>query len=130
MKTVKPFRLVIFTLFLLLPVLLTHCTYDNELDKYMDSLESCDTSNVTYSSTIQPILENKCYTCHSDANAPVYGNNIVLDYYSAVQQRSQTIVKAVKHAPGVANMPEGMEKLDPCTIAKIETWVNNGALNN
>ena len=127
MKTIKPV-LLIFISMLSIPLLLTHCTYDNEVEKYMDM--ACDTSNVTYSNTIQPILENNCYTCHNAEDASSIGGNIVLDNYQAVQEKATRILNAVQHAEGYSNMPKGQPKLDECTIAKIRIWVEEGALNN
>lgn len=96
----------------------------------MDSQMPCDTSNVTYSNTIQPILENNCYTCHNADDASSIGGNIVLDNYQAVEEKATRMLNAVQHAEGYSNMPKGQPKLDECTIAKIRIWVEEGALNN
>lgn len=127
MKSIKHV-LLIFIPMLSIPLLLTHCTYDNEVEKYMDS--QCDTSNVTYSNTIRPILENNCYTCHNAEDASSIGGNIVLDNYQAVEEKATRMLRAVQHAEGYTNMPKGQPKLDECTIAKIRIWVEEGALNN
>ncbi|MGM0531174.1 MAG: hypothetical protein ACQER7_07470 [Bacteroidota bacterium] len=115
---------------LTLPLLLTHCTYDNEVEKYMDSQMSCDTSNVTYSGEVQPILENNCYACHKEENAASVGTNIILDNYDDVKNNANRMLKAVQHEPGYSPMPKGQPQLDECTIAKIRIWVEEDAPNN
>jgi len=122
--------LLVFISMLSIPLLLTHCTYDNEVEKYMESQMPCDTGDVTYSNTIQPILENNCYACHNEDDASSIGGNIVLDNHQAVQEKATRVLKAVQHADGYSNMPKGQPKLDECTIAKIRIWVEEGAPNN
>jgi uncharacterized membrane protein len=129
MKLIKHFSLTVISL-LNISVLLTYCTYDNELEKYGDSRMPCDTSTVTYSNTIQSILEDNCYTCHNEEDASSIGGNVVLDSYQAVEEKANRVLKAVQHAEGYSNMPKGQAQLDECTIAKIRIWVEDGAPNN
>lgn len=109
----------------------TSCQYDNEEELYGKGGD-CDTSNVTYSQTIKPILTASCYTCHSSSNAPSFGSRINLENYNELMIRVNNgkLVGAISHSPGYTAMPLVGAKLDDCTIEKIKTWIDNGALND
>jgi len=130
MKIRRLFHVILFPLLIGIPLIFTHCTYDNEIDKYMGSQMPCDTAGITYSNDIQPILENNCYSCHNEANAASIGGNIILDNYGDVQNDANRVLKAIQHAPGYSPMPKGQPKLDECTIAKVRIWIENGAPDN
>ncbi len=108
-------------------VIITSCTYDSREE--VESLVTCDTTNVTLSLTILPILNNNCIVCHSGAS-PAGG----LDYenYSDLFSVANDgrLVGAINHLDGFEPMPRFAPKLPACEIMKIEKWVNDGALNN
>ncbi len=110
---------------LLLVMGMIGCTSDNYDDYYADN---CDTTNVTYSESVQPIMQNRCVSCHN-ANFPSGG--VRLDNYEQVKKHADEgdLLGSIKHLPGYEPMPQG-SKLDDCTILKIEIWIDNGALNN
>lgn len=90
---------------------------------------TCDTTGVTFSGTVQPILQATCYGCHS-SGAP--SGNVVLDTYAGVSSvvNDGSLLGAIKHQQGFVAMPQGGSKLPDCSIAKIEAWINAGAANN
>lgn len=91
--------------------------------------EDCDTSNVTYSGTIWPMIENNCYGCHSGANPS--GNILLVDYASVVAvANSGKLYGAVSHSPGYVAMPKNAPKLSDCKIDQIRIWIENGKPNN
>jgi hypothetical protein len=108
----------------------TSCYKDNADDMYPTVNNStCDTTNVTFSAVIKPIIDAKCATagCHIGTAATGY------DFTSwagveAVAMHDK-LLPAINHT-GPNPMPEGQAKLDDCTIAKITKWVNDGAKNN
>lgn len=104
------------------------CYYDNEEELY-PSGGNCTTDNMSYSQDILPILQSNCYVCHS---AAARQGNIVLEGHAALLQRvnSGQLLGAIKHQPGFSPMPQGQPQLSDCIIAKIESWVTDGALNN
>lgn len=111
----------------------TACYKDNAEDMYPGgggSTGGCDTTNVTYSGTIEPIIHASCATagCHFDASV----TGIDLFHYSGVaaMANSGKLVSAITHNGQASPMPKGMPKLDDCKIAKIVKWVNSGAPNN
>ena len=116
-------QLIAFTFFALM--LLYSCSYDNEEEYY--GLNECDTTNVTFSETIDPIISRNCKSCHYEGN----GTGITLVTYNNIQTVAESgkLLGALKHLPGYDPMPQG-GKLDDCTINKIETWVNDGTPNN
>lgn len=103
------------------------CYYDNEEALYPNLNSSCDTTNVTYSSTIEPILNNNCYSCHSDANA-AFGGNVHLQAATDVISMSSKIAVAIKRTGAFPMPPSG--KLSSCAISQFDIWVKKGTPNN
>lgn len=112
----------------LLMILTGSCYYDNEEYLYPNPVD-CDVTNVTYTQTIAPILENNCNACHSSAS-PSAG--IITDNYNSLQ----TIINdgsfrgSINHLQGWSPMPKGGNKLNSCDLAKIDAWIDDGAPNN
>ena len=103
------------------------CYYDNEEALYPSLNNSCDTTNVTYSAAILPILQNNCYSCHSNANS-AFGGNVQLEAYSDVVANIARIIPAIKQTGSKPMPPSG--KLKDCSINQFDIWVRNGMLNN
>jgi hypothetical protein len=103
------------------------CYYDNEEALYPTLNSSCDTTNVTFSGTIAPMLNNNCYSCHSDATAS-FGAGIHLQSFSDVVTNSARVVAAIKQT-GPYPMPPG-GKLNSCSVTQYDIWVRNGMPNN
>ena len=106
--------------------LITSCTYDSR-----SGIEPtlCDTTKVTYSLTIRPILINTCIECHSATNP---SDNLNYENYTdiAAVAKDGRLLGAIKHLPGYVPMPEFAPMLPDCQIQKIQKWVNDGAPNN
>ena len=103
------------------------CYYDVEEEIY-PSLD-CTLTNVTYSGVVEPILKSKCYKCHDAASN---NGNITLEGYTNLKKYvdSGQLLGAIKHSPGYSFMPKNEAMLVDCDIQKIETWVNEGAIQN
>jgi hypothetical protein len=104
------------------------CYYDNEVYLYGAGGSACDTTTVTYSGTIVPILNNNnCNTCHT----PTSGNGIITTDYADLKilATNGKLVNSV-NGTGVPLMPLSGQKMPSCTLAKISKWVRDGALNN
>jgi hypothetical protein len=108
-------------------VVLSACYYDVEETLYPGT--HCITSNITYGSTINSILQRNCYVCHSVAANTA---NVTLEGYDKlmVYVNNGKLVGAIRHEPGFKPMPQGASKLIDCDIAKIEQWIADGAPNN
>ncbi len=120
----------VFQIILLISVVvfIQSCYFDKEELLY-PSGNSCDTTNITYSETIAPIMENSCNGCHSGSD-PFAG--ISTDNYDDLK----TIVDngrfwgAVSHDPQYSPMPKDRPKLSDCSLLQIQTWIVEGALDN
>jgi mono/diheme cytochrome c family protein len=90
---------------------------------------TCDTTAVSYSGFVAPLLTTYCVGCHS-GGAP--SGNILLNSHAAVKTVAQNgkLIGSITWAAGYQPMPRGSAKLSSCNIAKIKAWVNNGAPNN
>ena len=106
-------------------VLLQSCYYDVEEELYPAT--SCETDNMSYQNDILPLLtSNGCIGCHGDlATLDLNGYNDIKIYVD-----NGSLLGSIKHESSFRAMPDNQPKLDQCTIAKIESWILNGAPNN
>lgn len=111
-------------------VLLASCYYDNEEALYPSYNTLCDTTNVTFSSTIAPMLSSNCLSCHSNSSAASLGNNIRLEDYADVQIRATAIAGSIKHTGTYSPMPKNGGKLMDCSIIQFDIWVKKGMPDN
>lgn len=119
---------------------LSSCNYNNEEEKYPKPINQviCDTANVSFKNTIQPILSNNCYSCHSDANK-ANGNGYSFEGHSNIMSHgfinaknaeNSRLYRSVAHLSGAEPMPLNLPKLVECDINRIKAWINQGALDN
>jgi uncharacterized membrane protein len=87
----------------------------------------CDTTNVKYSEQVTSVLNN-CISCHNASNS---SGNVLLDTYANVkiQVDNGKLKGSIEQTAGFSPMPQG-GKLSDCNILIINTWINEGALNN
>jgi hypothetical protein len=124
MTVKKIFVAVIFIL--VSGMLLPSCYFDKEETLY--PFQKCDTTHVTYSQTIAPIISANCLVCHYAGN-PL--SSVILDTWPNVQVyvSNGKLIPSIDHT-GPFPMPKGGSMLDDCTIQKMKRWVTNGAPNN
>lgn len=98
------------------------------LNNYCEQ-EDCDTVNVTFSSTVLPIIQNSCTGCHSGANPD---GGIRLENYSDIVAvaSSGSLIGVITHAAGYSPMPKNGSKLSDCKIAQIQKWIEDGTPEN
>jgi hypothetical protein len=120
----------IILLVIVLFALIASCYYDNEEALYPVYGSQCDTLNVTFSGTIAPILSSNCLSCHSNATASSFGNNIHLQDYADVKANATAVAGSIKHTGTYSPMPKNGGKLKDCSIKQFDIWVSNGMLNN
>jgi hypothetical protein len=123
MKTLFACLLIVFAI-------LPGCYYDSKENLYPVLDSACtDTVNVTYSSSITPILNNYCVSCHSGSNP---GGNINLQDYNTVKALVDNgqLLSSINHTGSVVPMPLNGGKLDNCKIAVFEKWILLKAPNN
>lgn len=112
---------------LIMIVILSSCYYDVEDEIYPTT--ECMTTDMSYALDIIPILEADCYECHSisanNGNVTLEGHENILKYVN-----DGKLLGAINHDGGFSPMPKERAKLLDCEIAKIDTWITDGALNN
>ncbi|MBK9731416.1 MAG: hypothetical protein IPO83_09020 [Chitinophagaceae bacterium] len=89
----------------------------------------CDTTNVTWSGVVSPILQTYCTGCHNAANA---SGGIILSEYggAAAVALNGKLVGTITFANGFSQMPPSGTMMPSCEITQITKWVNDGAPNN
>lgn len=111
----------------LLLFLVTSCYYDNEDYLYPDN--GCDTTNVTYSGSVAPILATNCNNCHNPGSPS--GGVIVNNYADLkVVVDNGRFWGSINHEQGYQPMPRNSPKLSECNLTKIKKWIDDGALDN
>jgi hypothetical protein len=101
------------------------CYYDSEEGLYPSISSTCDTTNVTYSVKIVPIMANNCLSCHSTTGTPPS-----LESYADVSAQAAAISAAINHTGPLSPMPKNGSKLKACLITTFDIWVRNGKPNN
>ena len=120
-----------FLLFFILSVIfIVSCYYDSEEALYPIYSSSCDTTNVTFTGTIVPILSSNCLGCHSNATAAGAGNNIRLENYADVVAKQPNITGSIKHTGTYSPMPKNGGNIKSCSITQFDIWVRIGMPNN
>lgn len=120
-------RLLISISFLLMiSMSLNSCYKDNEEDLYGNN---CQTTVVSFSTTIQPILNANCISCHSGAG-PSAGIRLANHSEVSAAIDGGRFIGAIKHQSGFSAMPPSGPKLTTCQISQIEAWVAQGKPNN
>lgn len=109
-------------------LILSSCYYDNAEDLYPQPSE-CDTTNVTFTTDVYPVISNNCIGCHNSAFA---SGNVNLETYDNIVAAANngSLMGAIKHESGWSPMPKNGNQLDDCTIKKLDAWINNGTPNN
>ena len=87
---------------------------------------SCDTTNVTFSMKIEPIIGAKCQGCHSGGEPQ---GGISLTNYAEVRNVALfgSMLDAVQHTGDATPMPYNSNQLPPCEVDLIRMWIDDGA---
>ncbi len=91
--------------------------------------ETCDTTQVTYSGTIAPIIELNCFACHEGEQSL---SGIPLNGYDNLKAMVDAgrVLGALRHLEGFSPMPQNASALPECELLKIEKWIDDGAPDN
>lgn len=89
----------------------------------------CDTTNVLFSGFVKPLVNAQCVGCHNNSSQ---SGNVNLEGYTNVKLAvdNGSLLGTIKHLSGYPAMPQSQNKMSDCNIAKIEAWINAGALDN
>lgn len=120
-------RFLLFFSSLSLMMTWSSCVSNVEEELYPPDV--CDTVNVTYSLTVEPIISQNCYACH---NASDPSSGIPLEGYANLKAQvdDERLIGAIRHQSGFSAMPQDAPALSECNILKIEKWVAEGAQDN
>lgn len=125
----KTFLIILTAIFSL--SLVESCYYDKADLLYPDGKTVCDTSTTAkFSTDVLPVMNTYCNSgCHNTASA---SGGIILDTYNGVkaQVTNGKLMGSINQGSGYSAMPKGGSKLNTCTIAKLQQWINAGAPNN
>lgn len=84
--------------------------------------DGCDTTNVTFSETIWPMMELYCTGCHSVSAAS--GGIIIAGYDDMVAlSNNGSLMGSVRYEPGYAGMPTN-QPLSDCNISLLQAWID------
>lgn len=113
---------------LLSQIIWVGCTYDDE-ESLFAGKDPCDTTLVRYATQIAPVMVAECNNCHS-TTTPLGG--IITATYAGMSEIAANgrLKGAVNHNPGFSPMPQGQQKLDSCSIKRLNAWINQGYPNN
>jgi hypothetical protein len=108
------------------------CYYDKADLLYPNGNTPCDSAVVAkFSTEVLPVMNASCNTsgCHNTTSAAA---GVILDTYNGVkaQVANGRLMGSMNQTGGYSAMPRGSAKLNSCTLAKIQQWINSGTPNN
>jgi hypothetical protein len=89
----------------------------------------CDTTAVSYSTTVVNTMSNYCNGCHSGGSA---SGGISLTSYSGVAEIAADgrLMGSIQHVAGYIAMPYNADMMPECKIDELRIWVENGYPND
>ena len=122
-----------YLLFVLLFLFLFACKHNETItpSSVANNEIFCDTTVVSYSKDVMPVLKQYCYACHA-GSAAINGYNfadfnniqiLALDTFHYIPN----VIDTNSH---LRMPPKGYPIPDKCSINKMRAWVNSGAKNN
>ncbi len=107
---------------------LSACRYDSADELFPPATADCATV-VTFGQTIQPLLVQRCGSCHSGATA---SGGVRLDSHAEVKKAgaSGKLLGVISHQPGFSQMPLGGPKLSECNVSQVQQWITAGMPDN
>jgi len=86
--------------------------------------DGCDTTNVTFSATIWPMMQKYCTGCHSTSSP---GGGIVIAGYGDLVTLSGngSLMGTIRYEQGYSKMPTN-QQLSECNINLLQKWIDDG----
>lgn len=95
--------------------------------KYPD----CTPGAVTYSGTIEPLMQEHCTGCHSSQSYTKSGGGVLLETYADVRRSAlEGRLLATIDYVSPYKMPKNSLRLDSCSIEAVRSWIVKGAPND
>lgn len=106
---------------------LSSCYYHNREELY-PIVNTCDTANVLFSTSVTTVLQANCWSCHNSANFNQEGGGIALENYDDVKAIALDgrLMSVVNQDGPYSPMPKNQEKIDDCSIRILEKWIELG----
>ena len=120
-------RKIFFGIISAVLLMTTGCYYDNEEELY--PFAYCDTTNVTYRGTIEPIVQRSCAIpgCHVPGGD---GNGDFTQFPEVLEKvENGSFLNSVKGTGDAIPMPPN-DPLRACEVRQIELWIAAGARND
>jgi len=111
-------------------IILAGCYNDKYEELYPSGTVVCDTTTITYSKDIIPIMAGKCNTAGCHNNAAATGYDFTTREGILVAINNGRLKGSISWESGYSSMPKGLPKLAQCDIDKITRWINQGAPDN
>jgi len=118
-------HLLLLAVFLLAIISVTEygCKHDPVIP--VDYPDTCNMENISFISTVEPVLQNNCYGCHS--NITPNGRIDLTDFnVLASLVVNGRLSGVINREAGFSPMPPGFA-LDSCTVKQIDSWIADTA---
>jgi len=91
--------------------------------------DNCDTSDITFSQNIYPIIQTRCEGCHSGGDPR---DDRKITNYSEIETivLSGELLGVIQHDQNYTAMPYNLPKLPKCEIEQIILWIEDGWPDN
>lgn len=93
------------------------------------SCSECDTTSVTFSGSILPLLSTSCAGCHSGAS-PDGGVDLTTFSNVVTAINANNLMPSIRQEAGASAMPPAGNALNECQIHMFELWIADGMPNN
>ncbi len=124
-------KTLFFVLSSILIILFTSCYYNKQDILYPDGNVPCNTVSAKFSTDVLPVMNVSCNSsgCHNTSSA---ASGVILDTYAGVKTHALNgrLMGSMNQTSGYSSMPKGGAKLNNCSLAKIQQWINAGTPNN
>ena len=101
------------------------CKHEPQYTITNPPIVNCDTTNVTYTTSVVPILNTNCTVCHGATSYASSGGGFKIATYAdfAGFAKSGLLMNSINQVVGLSAMPKGGTKLSACDIAKVRIVV-------
>ncbi len=122
-------------------ITLCACTHKTEIIKVIPPpvvIDSCDTTTVSYTTRVKPIIQANCYSCHGTVVTASGGldledftslKNYLVNGFRGDGIYGSKFYHCILHSSGALPMPPNYI-LDSCKRNTILRWLHLGAPNN
>ncbi|MFM8179297.1 MAG: hypothetical protein ACKOAG_08950 [Candidatus Kapaibacterium sp.] len=95
------------------------------------AVDSCDLGAVTYSGTIEPLMQEHCTGCHSEQSYVKTGGGVLLERYEDVRLYAlQGRLTSTMEYASPYKMPKNSLRLGKCSVDVVKAWIAKGAPND